>query len=136
MWILSKEFTFEAAHQLPHHDGKCQRLHGHSWKGTIYVEGESLIESGSKQGMILDYGDLKQAFKSLLDDRLDHCYLNESLGLENPTSEEIARLIYQELLPKLPNIVGVMINETCTSSCFYTERKSGFNLNSFAGILG
>ena len=59
-WLIYKEFRFEAAHRLPHHDGKCCRLHGHSWLGRVYVKGNQLIKDGSKQGMLLDYGDLKK----------------------------------------------------------------------------
>ncbi|NES89229.1 6-carboxytetrahydropterin synthase, partial [Okeania sp. SIO2B9] len=71
-WIIGKEFRFEASHQLPNHDGKCARLHGHSWRGVIYVSGNELVNSGGKQGMIMDYGDIKKHLKPLLDDYLDH----------------------------------------------------------------
>ena len=135
MWIISKQFTFESAHKLPAHDGKCQRLHGHSWKGTLFIGSDSLIPTGSKQDMVMDYGDIKASFKDILDNKLDHQYLNESLGLENPTSEKIAEWLYFELINKLPNLIGVLINETCTSSCFYTQR-SGIDLSVASPLLG
>ena len=75
-WQLYKEFRFEAAHRLPHHDGKCARLHGHSWVCRIYIQGDRLIESGPKQGMLMDFGDVKTYMKPLLDQYLDHYYLN------------------------------------------------------------
>lgn len=120
MWILSKTFRFEAAHRLPRHDGKCARLHGHSWQFTVKVGANALRRSGSKTGMAIDYGDIKAAVAPLLREKLDHHYLNETTELENPTSEEIARFIYEWLEPKLPGLVAVVVNETCTSSCTYS----------------
>lgn len=122
-WVIYKEFRFEAAHHLPHHDGKCRRLHGHSWVGRVYVKGEKLIAEGSKQGMVMDYGDIKQYLKPLLDNFLDHYYLNETTGLENPTSEAIAKWIYEKLEHMgLPGLQAVEIKETCTSGCRYSKK--------------
>ena len=94
-WTIYKEFRFEAAHKLPQHDGKCSRLHGHSWVGRVYVKGDKLIQNGSKQGMIIDYGDIKKYLQPLLDNFLDHYYLNETLGIESPTCELVAKWIYE-----------------------------------------
>ncbi len=124
-WILGKEFRFEAAHQLPYHDGKCARLHGHSWRGVVYVKGTALNKSGSKAGMVIDYGDIKSYLKPLVDDYLDHYYLNESTGLESPTSEEVAKWIFEQLEQAgLPGLVAIRIDETCTSTCIYTKLDS------------
>ena len=121
-WQLYKEFRFEAAHRLPHHDGKCARLHGHSWVCRIYIQGDRLIESGPKQGMLMDFGDVKTYMKPLLDQYLDHYYLNETLGMENPTSEAIAQWIYRKLQAvDLKGLMAVEIKETCTSGCLYRE---------------
>ena len=121
-WIIYKEFRFEAAHKLPHHDGKCSRLHGHSWVGRVYVRGERLIEDGPKQGMIIDSGDIKKYIQPLLDNFLDHYYLNETMGLENPTSEKVAKWIFEKLEKAgLPGLYAVEIQETCTSGCRYTK---------------
>lgn len=119
MWTLEKEYRFEAAHRLPHHDGKCARLHGHSWVMAVEVGGKSLHTVGPKQGMVTDYSDISRVVKPLIEGYLDHYYLNESTGLENPTSEELARWVYSELRPSIPNLVSVTIKETCTSSCTY-----------------
>lgn len=119
MWYLSKQFRFEASHCLPHHDGKCSRLHGHSWVGYAMVAGDALESQGPKQGMVLDYGDMSGPLKRLVDERLDHYHLNDSTGLENPTSEEIARWIYDRLQPELPDLSSIVIEETCTSRCEY-----------------
>ena len=112
-----KEFTFEAAHRLPNvPDGhKCGRLHGHSYKVTVHVRGPV----GESTGWVLDFSDIKAAFKPLLD-RLDHYYLNEIEGLENPTSEVLACWIWQRLQPSLPSLCRVAVSETCTSGCSYT----------------
>lgn len=119
MFRLSKTFTFEASHQLPHHDGKCARLHGHSWKGRIVCSGTELHESGAKSGMLIDYADISAAIKPLVDGCLDHYHLNESTGLENPTSEELARWIFNKLSGQLSELEAVEIEETCTASCRY-----------------
>lgn len=121
MWTLVKKFTFEAAHKLPSHNGKCAKLHGHSWIGYIYVCGDNLKEIGSEAGMIMDYGEIKKIINPLVDNYLDHCYLNETTGLENPTSEEIAKWIYDQVKTSLPGIAAIRIDETCTSQCFYSE---------------
>ena len=111
-----KEFRFEAAHLLPNlpEGHKCRRLHGHSYRVRIYVEGE-LDEN---LGWIIDFADIKAAFKPILD-QLDHHYLNEIEGLENSTAEVIARWIWDQLKPRLPILSRVEIGETCTSGCIY-----------------
>lgn len=124
-WLIYKEFRFEAAHKLPHHDGKCCRLHGHSWIGRVYVKGDQLIATGAKQGMIIDFGDIEKYLQPLLDNFLDHYYLNETTGLENPTSEAIAKWIFAKLTKAgLPGLDSVEIRETCTSGCRYRKVSS------------
>lgn len=119
MFTLRKKFTFEAAHFLPHHDGKCQRMHGHSFVGWIEVSGESLATEGPKAGMVVDFADLSAATKPMLDDCLDHRCLNETLGLESPTSEAIARWVFERLAADGVRVDAVTIEETCTSVCTY-----------------
>ena len=113
---LFKEFSFEAAHLLPNvPDGhKCARLHGHSFQVRITIDGPV----GASSGWVMDFADIKAAFRPLYD-RLDHRYLNEIPGLENPTSEHIARWIWRELIPRLPALVEVEVRETCTTGCAY-----------------
>lgn len=114
---IFKEFSFEAAHRLPNvpPEHKCARLHGHSFQVRITVAGEP----GADNGWVMDFADIKKAFKPLRE-RLDHYYLNEIEGLENPTSENIARWIWDRLKPDLPELHSVEIRETCTSGCLYT----------------
>lgn len=133
MWLLSKQFKFEAAHHLPSHDGKCQRLHGHSWVGYLYLQGFALVQSGPKTGMVMDFGDVKKIINPLVDDYLDHYYLNESLKLESPTSESVAQWIYDRIKPDLPELIAVRIDETCTSSCLYAPGLDPTHSLSVAG---
>ena len=120
-YTLRKRFTFEAAHFLPRHDGKCRRLHGHSWVGWVEAEGERLKESGPQTGMLLDFGCLSEAVKPMVESHLDHYLLNESLQMESPTSEAIARWVFCRLREQDLPITSVTIEETCTSVCTYRE---------------
>jgi 6-pyruvoyltetrahydropterin/6-carboxytetrahydropterin synthase len=119
MWRLEKDFSFEASHRLPHHDGKCQRLHGHSWKGKIVCESFELETSGPKSGMVMDYGDMDKALSPIIEEKLDHWHLNDTTGLENPSTEEVARWIYNQLKPHLPLLTSIIVEETCSSRCEY-----------------
>ena len=114
---LTKTFHFEAAHDLPTFpaDHKCRRLHGHSFRFDVIVEGEV----DPARGYLIDYGDIKKVADPLVK-RLDHYYLNEIEGLSNPTSEVLARWIYQRLKPELPLLKSIILHETCTSACEYS----------------
>jgi len=111
-----KEFRFEAAHLLPNvPDGhKCKRLHGHSYRVRIYVDGELHPELQ----WVVDFADIAEAFEPLRR-RLDHYYLNEIEGLANPTTEVVAGWIWARLKPTLPVLSAVEVGETCTSGCVY-----------------
>lgn len=113
---LVHEFRFEAAHRLPRvpQGHKCERLHGHSFKIELAVEGPVNPETG----WFIDYGDLWDAWRPL-NDKLDHNYLNEIEGLENPTSENLARWIWDHLHPVIPSLTQVTIFETCDARCEY-----------------
>jgi len=111
-----REFTFEAAHRLPRvpEGHKCARLHGHSFRVAVHVEGPV----GEDSGWVIDFADIKQAFKPI-HEALDHRYLNDIDGLENPTSEVLARWIWARLQPALPGLARIVVRETCTSGCEY-----------------
>lgn len=119
MFTITKEFRFEASHILTGHDGKCARLHGHSWRGRVIVQKGALIASGPKEGMVMDFGDITRALKPLIEERLDHWHLNVTLEMERPTSERVAHWLFQQLRPSLPGLLAVEIDETCTSSARY-----------------
>ena len=113
---IFKEFTFEAAHRLPNvpEGHKCARLHGHSFRVRVYIAGEV----DPVQGWVMDFADLKQHIKPLYL-ALDHRYLNDVPGLENPTSENLAKWLWQRLKPELDALSKVEVRETCTSGCIY-----------------
>ena len=106
----------EAAHLLPNvpENHKCRRLHGHSYRIEIHVDGA--VDEHS--GWVRDFADIGAAFQPVFE-QIDHRYLNEIEGLENPTSENLARWIWQRVQPLLPGLAAVRIWETCTSGCIY-----------------
>jgi 6-pyruvoyltetrahydropterin/6-carboxytetrahydropterin synthase len=114
---IFKVFTVEAAHRLPHvPDGhKCARLHGHSFRIELHLSGPI----DPRAGWVMDFADVKAAFKPIYD-RLDHHYLNDIPGLDNPTSEQLATWIWDQAKPVLPLLSAVVVHETCTSGCRYT----------------
>lgn len=127
MYKLSKSFTFEMAHKLTDYSGKCQRLHGHSGKLTIVFIGKDLFNNN----ILVDYCDIKSLVQPMIDQFLDHQYLNETLDTKNPTSEFIAKWVFEYiefLLATNANeafsqvkLYEVEVNETCTSSCSYKK---------------
>jgi len=116
---LTRDFTFEAAHHLPRapEGHKCRRLHGHSFRVEITVEGD--VDPAT--GWFLDYGVMRDAVEPLRQ-RLDHYLLNDIEGLGNPTSEELCRWIWERLRPKLPSLARVVVHETCEARCEYEGR--------------
>ena len=113
---LTRTFQIEAAHRLPllPQGHKCERMHGHSFKIEVRVEGEC----DPKLGWLMDYAEIKSVFQPLFDE-LDHRCLNEIRGLENPTSENLAKWIWDRLKPSLPQLSAVIVAETCTAKAEY-----------------
>lgn len=111
-----KEFGFESAHLLPRvpEGHKCGRLHGHSFRVRVALRGVPGVETG----WVVDFADLKKAWKPL-HEILDHRYLNEVPGLENPTSEILAGWLWDKLAPDLPELSAISVQETCTAGCLY-----------------
>ena len=113
---LTNEFGFESAHHLPQtpEGHKCRRMHGHSFRVEVRVGGEV----DAKAGWLMDYGVIKAAVEPLRE-ALDHRVLNDIAGLENPTSENLAKWLWDRLKGKLPGLACVTVRETCTSRCEY-----------------
>jgi 6-pyruvoyltetrahydropterin/6-carboxytetrahydropterin synthase len=113
---IFKIFNIAASHRLPNGPAglKCSRLHGHSFRVEIHVSGEP----GADTGWVMDFADVKAAFAPV-HDQLDHHYLNDIEGLDNPTSERLAVWIWHRLKPALPLLSEVVVHETCTSGCRY-----------------
>ena len=125
-WTICKEFRFEASHQLPHHDGKCARLHGHSWRMVVRVRADGLALNGPKQGMVMDYGDLKAILNPIVE-KLDHHHLNDIPGLANPTSEVISQWVALQVESEFKklgcHLDSITIGETCTCECHYSPGR-------------
>ena len=113
---LTKQIDFEAAHWLPTfpEGHKCRRLHGHSFKVDLIIEGEV----DQAQGYLMDFGEIKRIVEPIRD-QLDHHLLNDIEGLTNPTAEMLAQWIYDRIKPSLPILACVRVNETCTTSAEY-----------------
>ena len=113
---IFKVFSIEAAHRLPNvpEGHQCARLHGHSFRVEVHVRGPI----DAQTGWVMDFADLKRAFAPI-HQQLDHHYLNDVAGLDNPTSENLARWIWQQLKPDLPLLARIVVHETCTSGCSY-----------------
>lgn len=112
-----KEFAFEAAHRLPNlpAEHKCARLHGHSYRFRLNVEGPV----DPTTGWVVDFGGLLKAAGDLILSLVDHRYLNEIDGLANPTAELLACWIWDRVrLTQLP-LVAVEVFETCTTGVYY-----------------
>jgi 6-pyruvoyltetrahydropterin/6-carboxytetrahydropterin synthase len=114
---IFKAFTLESAHRLPNVPAghKCARIHGHSFRVEIHVSGEV----DRHVGWVQDFADIKDAFQPLFE-QLDHNYLNEVAGLENPTSENLAKWVWDRLKPKLPLLAKIVVHETCTCGAIYS----------------
>jgi 6-pyruvoyltetrahydropterin/6-carboxytetrahydropterin synthase len=119
---IFKEFAIEAAHWLPNVPAghKCGRLHGHSFHIAVHVSGSL----DPHLGWVVDFAEIKTAFNAI-EDRIDHRCLNDVEGLENPTSENLARWIWNALLPVLPALSKIVVRETCTSGCIYAGAPEG-----------
>lgn len=117
---IVRTFTFEAAHRLPNvpNGHKCHRLHGHSFSVDVAVAGPI----GETSGWVMDFADIKAAWAPL-HDALDHRYLNEVDGLENPTSELLATWIWSRLLPALPGLSRIVVAETCTARVVFAGSR-------------
>lgn len=116
---IFKQFTIEAAHRLPNlpETHKCSRVHGHSFRIEVHVSG--VVKE--PDGWVQDFAGIKEAFRPVFD-TLDHYYLNDIDGLENPTCENLARWIWLRLKPALPGLSRITVRETCTSGCVYNGK--------------
>lgn len=114
---IFKAFTLESAHRLPNVPAghKCARIHGHSFRVEIHVSGPV----DPQIGWVQDFADLKRAFQPLFE-QLDHNYLNDVPGLDNPTSENLAKWVWERLKPGLPLLSKVVVHETCTCGAIYS----------------
>ncbi len=126
MHLIEKHFTFDAGHQLMHHDGVCARPHGHTYHLVVKIRFEHLQTSGPKKNMGIDFKDISSVMKPLLTDYLDHHWLNDTLQTDSPTAEWIAQWIYEKIQPQLPGLESVTLFETPTSGVtYYVAPRAG-----------
>jgi 6-pyruvoyltetrahydropterin/6-carboxytetrahydropterin synthase len=114
---LSRDYTFEAAHRLPHvpPDHKCFRMHGHGYKVELSIAGEV----DERTGWLVDFADITAVVEPLIRSQLDHRTLNDVPGLENPTAERLCRWLWERIQPHFPGLVAITVHETCTARCTY-----------------
>lgn len=123
MFKVTKEFQFEAAHELPDHLGKCRRLHGHSYRLLVTFAGDRLQVEGPGRGMLIDFDELDKAVKPLID-QLDHSYLN--VALEVPTAENIVEWLARHISMRMiqhsdrAKLAQVTLYETAKCSATWT----------------
>ena len=125
MLTVTKHFGFEACHHLPYYEGACHNVHGHSYKLDVTVGGQ-VIKDGPKQGMIIDFKDLKKIVKENVVDKLDHQDLNNIYA--NPTAELMVTDIAYSIMQKLPKevyLVSVKLWETEDSYAEYIPSYYG-----------
>jgi len=117
---LMREYTFEAAHHLPSvpADHKCSRIHGHSYRIVVYVEGEVNADTG----MVIDFAEIDATVTPLVIAHLDHRYLNDLADLKNPTAENLARWIWTRVRPEMPMLKAIEVRETPTCAVLYDGR--------------
>jgi len=115
-FTVGKEFTFQAAHQLPLHDGKCKYLHGHSYRVAVEVTGP-VQNVGPKSGMVIDFGVLSAFWHREVEPQLDHRFLNDTLPIEFTTAELIAAWVFEQFSSLLggDKTLAVQVWETPTS---------------------
>lgn len=118
MYSLRVEGSFSSAHNLRGYKGKCEDLHGHNWRIEVVVKSEEL----NNIGIVVDFKELKKKLKAVLEE-MDHKYLNKLAYFKkiNPTSENIAKYIYQKLITKIPLLDSVTVWENATSCATYEE---------------
>ena len=116
--IIFKEFSFDSAHLLPHvpEGHKCKNLHGHTYHLKVVLEGPL----DEKLGWVIDFGDIKKVINPIIK-RLDHQYLNDIPGLENPTCEIICKWLWDQIKPSLASLKRLELRETPTSGAIYEE---------------
>jgi len=126
MYVITKKFRFEASHRLPNHQGACKNLHGHSYVLEVSIASNDLWEDGEEEGMIMDFGFLKEVVNKVAVDKYDHSYLNDYF--RNPTAELMVKKIFDDIQAEfssrgkiLFNVYKVRLYETVNSWAEWAE---------------
>ena len=114
--IIFKNFHFDSAHFLPNvpDEHKCKEIHGHTYRMTLYFEGEL----DEQFGWVIDFAEIKKVVNPVIKS-IDHKLLNDIEGLENPTCEVIAIWLWNKIKPKIPLLIRIELFETLTSGVVY-----------------
>lgn len=139
MYTLKTEQSFDSAHFLADYVGKCRNIHGHRWRVIIEIQGDALLASGEKRGMLVDFGDLKNDLKKLADE-LDHSLIIESGSLKDatmealrdeefrivefpfrPTAENFAKYFYDRMIDHGYRVREAVVYETPNNCASYSE---------------
>jgi len=118
---IFKTFTIESARSLPNlpNGHPCKNIHGHSFKIIITVSGKVNINTG----FVMDFSEIDSAFAPIYK-QIDHAYLNDLNGLENPSSENLCQWIWSRLSITLPSLKKIEIKETESTGCIYKGEQS------------
>lgn len=111
--IIGKVFTFDAAHFLPDHPGKCAGMHGHTYRMEVRIRGQA-----KPNGMVLDFGDFDVMVQRAVLDRVDHKVLNDMFPNTRPTAENLVEVFADEIISALPlglQLVSIRLYETADS---------------------
>ena len=106
-----------------HHDGLCSEPHGHSYQFIVTIRNDTLISSGPKKNMVIDFFDISDSVKPMIEKYLDHKWLNDTLESDSPTAEYIAKWIYDHLATKIEGLYSITLFETETSKVVYRRMK-------------
>jgi len=136
---IYKKFSFDSAHYLPNlpEDHKCKRMHGHTFNVEIHITGnvnqeigwimdfseikticDPVIEQLDHRVLIMDFSEIKTICDPVIE-QLDHRVLNDIKGLDNPTSENLAKWIWEKVKPQLSGLKKIIVSETCSTGCIY-----------------
>ncbi len=143
MYTLKTEHSFDSAHFLAGYEGKCSNIHGHRWRVEVEVQADKLIKGGQQDGMVIDFGDLKKAVKSLIDG-YDHalileegtmrditlnCLMEDGFNMIQvafrPTAENFAAFFFKALRDEGFGVKRVTVYETPVNSAAYEEQGEG-----------
>lgn len=119
MYELEKIFHFEAAHQLAYHDGKCQKMHGHSYIMHVCIQSKNLKANGPKKCMVMDFQDINNIVKPMIEKYFDHHCLNDTLQSDSTTVEFLCKWVFDYLEPQIPGLFAITIYETASSKATY-----------------
>lgn len=121
---ITKIVRFDAAHYLPEYNGKCRRLHGHTWKVEVEIRlADNCSYDPDKDKMLLDFSKLKDVLKAKILDQVDHYCLNDIAGIGYPSAENLVLWMKRRLHNSFPAFVSLSRVRVWESEDSYAEWK-------------